>query len=269
MKKIIYGGVILALVCIGITACNKDNSNSIPGNTAGVSQVETDVQNIFDTYKNKQKNSSRSTIVVENNNNPLNNSGVEHNVVLDFILASNPNETNFCNQIPLVNTNFGTSISYNCNQLTSLCQSGLSVTFDNSLEYKSDLLLSLLNSSEIDVNEYDLVNTTFLNADGLSIEDRIDFIKGVENYTVNSSLFNFNQKNRILRTLAIYRYSSYYWEIENPTATANPTVVAMADAAAEYWAMNSPNSPAQDGKDVNAIAGMVSAYIQTYLIIFG
>jgi hypothetical protein len=143
----------------------------------------------------------------------------------------------------------------------------MSETFDNSQEYKSDLLLSLLNSSEIFVEEYDLVNTTFLNANGLDLESKIDFIKGVEDYTVTSTTLNINQKNRVLRTLAIYRYSSYYWEYEHPTASAQGPLVAMADALGAYWALNSPDSPAQDGKDVNAIAGFFSALVSIMILL--
>ncbi|MDD2345290.1 MAG: hypothetical protein PHY85_04010 [Bacteroidales bacterium] len=263
MKKLIYGGLFLALVGIGFAGCKKDNVVINKDKNDNTSQIKSEVLNIFNNYKKSTTFALKNKGVynIENKNNPFDYVGYLHNEVLQFIMSADIYESSICDKISKVNMNFRVNIINDCNQLFDLCVDGVFKSFDNDGNFKSDLILNLLYKNRIDKNEYSIINTTFLNVNDLDFDSKIDFIKDVEEYTTRNSTLNTEQKNRILRTFAIYRYSSYYWEIENPQPIARGSVSSFADACAEYWALNDPDSPAQDGKDVYAFAGVVSAIV--------
>ena len=233
----------------------------LPNNPESTSNVKADILDIFNSVR--KGNSSLKNLAdfnIKNLDNPLDSVGFLHNKVLIFIMSDDIDASIICNKIPAVNREFNVDILTDCHNLINLCSDGLNRSIDNEDNFKADLLLSLLNENKISEDEYQIVSTTFLISNDLSFNNKINFIKDVERYTITSRDLDNQEKNRILRTFAIYRYSSYYWEIENPQPKRGP-VSAYADAMAEHWALNDPESPAQDGKDVYALAGLVSGIV--------
>lgn len=203
-----------------------------------------------------------------NEENPYDSIGYKHNEVLKHLLTLELDDTNMCNSLSEGSNEFNIDINLNCQEMLSIIDEGRIKTFDSIGNYQSDFFNQLLSSNKISQNEYYLIDTTIKNTFNESdLNQKIQLLKVSENYTINSQNFNEVEKGRILRTLAIYRYSSYYWG--NESARGKNPMVELADAAAEYWAMNSPDSPAQDGGDVYLISGIASLIMDiiiTYLM---
>ncbi|MBC9811204.1 hypothetical protein H9Y05_01835 [Crocinitomicaceae bacterium CZZ-1] len=260
MKKVILGTLFLGSIGLGILGCKKEGIQNKQDNDS--SQIRSDIQKIFNTHsKDENYHVKSDEVSIENRDNPLDNVGYMHNEVLRFIMSPDINRTIICTKIPEVNRAFKVNVSNDCDKLFRLCEIGVAESFDNEGNFQSNVLRTLLEENKIQENEFQIVSTTFLYTNDMKFNDKINFIKAVEKYTIQSSDLNSEQKNRVLRTFAIYRYSSHYWENENPQPNAMGPISAFADACAEYWALNSPDSPAQDGKDVYAIAGLVSAVV--------
>ena len=263
MKKLINGALALTLGML-VYSCIKEEFKNVNGTDQNKANVVEDLTKIFNEVENDKvntanKSSSKLSVPLANKQNPFNSTGVQHNEALRYLISLELTESNVCSSILSLNKEFGTNININCDEFLSLIQSGANKTFDEQGNYKTDLLDALLNENKISNNEYLVVNTTIENVYDLdNLNQKIALLKASENYTRNSQFLTESEKERIQRTFAIYRYSTYYWEVEEAALAAGP-IANLADAMAEYWALNSPDSPAQDGSDVYAIASIVSS----------
>lgn len=256
--------MILLIASFVFFACEKEKGAVSSNNSDINNKIESDVLSIFHSLTKGENNSLKNLddLNIQNLNNPFDSVGYLHNEVLSFIIQEDIDESTLCEILPDINTHFGVDISNDCDQWYSLCEDGISNTFDDEGNYKSDMLLNLCNEDKISESEYQIINTTFLNVGELDINSIIEFIKDVEAYTLENTSLDTEGKNRVLRTFAIYRYSSYYWRVENQQPQG--PISALADAIAMHWALTSDDSWAQDGKDVYAIAGTVSAYVHLW-----
>ncbi len=83
---------------------------------------------------------------------------------------------------------------------------------------------------------------------------------------INQTGFNGEEKERMLTTFAIFRYSSSFWVNINSQKASfrmRDLMVAVADAIAEYSAANCTNGvncdDFQDGKDIYQYSGLMSS----------
>lgn len=261
MKKLIYGAMALTIGLL-IYACNKEDVKNLKRADESKTNIVEDLNNIFSEIDNDEittKSSLKLNVPLANEHNPFDNVGVQHNEVLRYLRSLELTESTICNSLPAVNKEFQVEITLNCDELLSLIDNGAAKTFDNEGSYKADLLNDLLSKTKISNNEYLVVNTTINAVFNLNnLNQKIALLKASENYARNSPFLTNNEKARIQRTFAIYRYSTFYWEIEDAVAAKGP-IASAADAMAEYWASNSPDSPAQDGSDIHAFSGLVSS----------
>lgn len=272
MRKLIYGGAALT-IGLFFNSCEKVNIDGTRKTDEVKNVIIEDLNDIFKKIEDKNEyNTTKSLSIsidsISNEQNPYNEVGVEHNSVLAYIRSLNLNDTNFCKAIPAVNSKFEVNLDLTCKELKLLIQSGTDMTFDKDNNYSSEFLEHLVDKGKISENEFLIVNTTFANVSTLSdLKLRISKIKAIEDYTINTPLLNKEEKGRVLRTFAIYRYTTYYWEVEAGYSFSSIGVAEIADAIAEHWALNSLDSPAQDGKDVHIISGIVSAFF-TFMFSF-
>ena len=264
MKKLIKFGAMALTMGMFIYSCEKENVNSTKNTSHSNNNIVEDLHQIFNEIQGEEdnvnaKSSSNLSVPLANKQNPFDNDGLQHNEVLSYIMSLGLDESNVCSSLGLVSKEFQVKIDLSCNELISLINDGSSKTFDDERNYKSVLLNDLLNRGNISENEFQVVNTTIEKVYNLTnLNQKITLLKASENYTRNSQFLTDIEKERIQRTFAIYRYSSFYWEVDAIELAAGPGASA-ADALMYYWALNSEYSPAQDGKDAYAIAGAVSA----------
>ena len=263
MKKLIYGAMALTIGLL-IYACNKEDVKQLKRADESKANIVEDLNNIFSEIENDRdeittKSSPKLNVPLANKQNPFDNTGVQHNEVLRHLSSLEFTESNVCNSIPAVNKEFEVEININCDELLSIIDNGANKTFDKKGNYKTDLLDDLLSEGKISNNEYIVVNTTVENVYDLdNLNQKIALLKASENYARNSPFLTDIEKERVQRTFAIYRYSTFYWEVEAEKLAAGP-IANLADAYATYWAMNSMQSPFQDGASIGIFAGVVSS----------
>lgn len=258
MKKMIFVGFFLFLAGIASICCSRtDDGTDV--------NIENDILNIYKNCENKNLAKKTSELNIQNVENPLDSVGILHNEVLDYLLKDGVNRTTLCNKIPAMNVKFNTNINISCQNLYDMCHAGMLKTFDKDGNYKSDLLQDLYITKKISKAEYEIINTTFLNSNNLMFNNKVQFIKDVEKYTLNCNRLTTQEKNRILRTFAIYRYSSYYWEVSKSNTDEFGPISAYADSLAEKYALTH-GEPGfiEDGKDVYAFAGVVSTIVHIF-----
>ncbi len=141
------------------------------------------------------------------------------------------------------------------------------------MNYNPDFINNLDKISEL---EKRTVNTFFIAmCNYASSNDQIAACKKAEEFILNSKDFQKDEKERLLSTLAVYRYSTYYWAKKasgkSNEGMYNNCIYNISDAIGEYIAANYPekvmeccNIDIQDGKDVHLYGGSVSitAYIR-------
>jgi hypothetical protein len=257
MKKLIYFVFAVALGVL-IYSCTKENDdNNVIGKDEKSNSIVQDLNTIFNNIKNNNS-LSKLNVIVENEENPFDNVGVDHNIALAHLMAQNYTDSTFCNSLSEMEREFEVEVNYNCQEVLSIIEDGKIKTFDSLGNYKTDLLDELLKDDKISENEYSIVNTTVESVFASNnLNEKIELLKVAEEYTMNSQILTEVEKFRILSTFAVYRYSSYYWEIEQ-TERVNP-IVAVADALAMYWALHSELSEVNDGVEAGIISTLVSA----------
>ena len=266
MKKLIYFVFALALGMF-IYSCSKEvDEKEVSVQNTKNSNIVQDLNEIFNNVKNNNS-SSKLTVQVENEKNPFDYVGQKHNVALAHLMAQNYTDSTFCNSLSEMEREFEVEVNYNCQDILSIIEDGKTETFDSLGNYKTDLFDDLLTNKKIGENEYAIVNTTIENIFGNNnLNERIELLKVAEDYTINSQVLTELEKNRILMTFAVYRYSTYYWEIEE-SERANP-LVDVADALAMYWALHSIDSEVNDAVEAATIATLTSLGVAVVVGIF-
>ncbi len=249
-----------------IYSCSKESDssqvNELNGNNVNIAE---ELNNVFNKVR-ANNSSSRLMVQVENEENPFDNVGASHNEILGHLMAQEYTDSTICNAISEVEREFNTEIEFNCQEMLSFINEGKNETFDSINNYKTDLFDELYNSNKIGLSEYSIVNTTIENVySSIDLNEQIELLKVAEEYTISSQSLTEVEKGRILRTFAIYRYSSFYWEIE--ASDKKHPIVALADALAEYWAMYGDDSPSEDGYTINAISSLVSASVSVIVTV--
>lgn len=241
-----------------IYSCEKGDDNNISSGEKKkiTSNIVEELNSIFGNIESDNA-SFKLNVQLANENNPFDSVGVKHNEVLSYLNSLELTESTICNSLTEASREFDTRITLNCQEILNVINNGTSKTFDDLGNYKADLLDELLSTDKISENEYSIVNTTIENVyNNNDLNQRIQLLKASEEYTKNSQVLTDTEKGRIQRTFAIYRYSTYYWEVET-NKLAGPGA-DLADASAEHWLLNSGYSPAQDGGDVYVLSGLIS-----------
>ncbi len=270
MKKIIYGAIVIAVVSMFTYSCN--NYDELD-DTTDVSKVASDLQTIFDEIKaNKGNVAARTSYVsVANANNPLDSVGELHNDGLDFLIGLSLDESNMCNSLPEINSEFGAHIGLSCNETLSVLDTLVGGALKEDYDYSSEYLENLYITRKISYDEFSVMNTTISNVYDMDLSQKIESIKAAEKYVIESTVLTTAEKDRVLGSFAVYRYSSFYWENEY-TGTWRAQdgyglIGSMVDMMAFYWAsyQSLDSSAFQDGGDMTLFASNVSYCISHML----
>ncbi|MDR3047843.1 MAG: hypothetical protein LBU51_09620 [Bacteroidales bacterium] len=127
--------------------------------------------------------------------------------------------------------------------------------------YYSKYINSLANISETEKVIINLYFTKMVSIDNL--QERIETSKSAENFIVNEKSLSYNEKQRILITFALYRYSTYFWTTEFPSKQNQGGGCDLIDGAGFYIATHGDFPPRyiEDGASAHAYAAFFSAVI--------
>jgi hypothetical protein len=136
--------------------------------------------------------------------------------------------------------------------------------------YNSSFINSL---SQISATEKEIINQYFDHMAQLSdYRNRVALSKEVEAFVIKESSLSSPIKDRVLSCFAVYRYSTYFWAVDQNLSFALPNLPSFMDAAARYqyvccditW-LGWTTDDIQDGADLYRYTYAVSLF---YAIIF-
>lgn len=242
MKKTV---LLLTAAVTGIllTSCNKEEAILSPADRSP-QNVEKELQEIFaetmQKYTSKEKSSGILAVPLENNENPYNDAGINHNSVLKFIHSQKTDD--LYELTDLVKSEFPETknFDFTADDVQNSVDLGFPLTIKNDMII-SDIYDSLVADNKISEKERSILFTTgkaFFDAN--NINQKIQIVKVAEKYILRSSDISENAEMRMLVSFAILRYSTYYWEIEvgDEIEFACAECVEFADESAAVWALH-------------------------------
>ena len=262
--KVLFLSVILAG---GIfTSCKKENVLTTSPNNNYDENLESELEELFlqtkEEHSQNLKSSNQLNVPLPNKKNPYDIVGVKHNEALDLIRSQNNSKFDICQLTDLIQREYDVKNAFSCSDISNTFNSGRDMFFNNN-NYSSQLFDNLLDENKISANERNILNSTtsaIFNANNMN--QKIALLKASENFTRNYPHISEDARQRILTSFAIFRYSSFYWEIDeaDEVELACSVCVAAADAYAYYWALNSPDV------DDNVIQDNATAYSFSSLV---
>lgn len=250
MKRIL---ALLTIICVVFSSCTKstDKSDILQQFISSIHPTELNVKSYAD---------------IANPMNPYDDAGVIHNEMVTSIIQTRNNECDSLDFINCINKYSDFEIE-NLNVFRLLINSIYPKIFDAEGTYKGDLVNNLINIPEL---EKATINTFFQNITNYSaVSDKISACINSEKFIIESCDYTKESKERILSCLAIYRYSTYLWDIKLGSSQDKnfknwSNIYDVFDAIGEYLALQTDipwdeyHIDIQDGKDVYRFAGMVS-----------
>ncbi len=231
-------------------------------------------QNVVNDFKqiinNVDITSFNKAIDVYFPENPYDSIGILHNIVLQKL-----NEQNLL----LYNSNIKDVISsleiifnktLNDNDYIGYVKQLKSEIIINEVDYNESFINSL---NTLTIDEKEIVNNYFLTMFSTTdVGGIIAKSKAAEHFIINSNSFSNIEKERMLKTFAIFRHSSSFWADFNKLKLNKHLAKVLAsavDAISYYCAANCINvncDDFQDGKDLHMYSGLMSSI---YYVLFG
>ncbi|PHR47973.1 MAG: hypothetical protein COA32_05430 [Fluviicola sp.] len=248
------------------TSCEKEEVIGFSPNDSSDENLKSELEELFEETREEHnfslKSSGQLNVPLSNKKNPFDIVGEKHNEALDLIRSQSSSDFDICQLTDLINREYNLNNAFNCSDINNSFDSGKDLFF-NGNNYSSQLFDNLLSNNEISTNERNILNSTTIAVFGANnMNQKIALLKAAENYTRNYPHISEESRDRILTSFAIFRYSSFYWEIEeaDDVELACSVCVAAADAYAYYWALNSPDV------DDNVIQDNATAYSFSSLV---
>lgn len=257
MKKISVLATLLAVVMFAFTGCEKE---------ASIKNVLAEFARVLDQAPVVQR------CEVKFDKNPYEGAGITHNsALLDMNAAGafQGDETNF---LQICSKHTGFDWNSNPHQLQNTILLLNSKIWTDKGEYAPDFVEQLSGTSNL---EKEILNMYFEKMS--SITDwkmRVELSKKAEEFVINSKDFKKKEKENLLSTFAVFRYSTYLWEnqIQIPKIKSSQiSAYNFYDARGEYLALHGlvdENITIEDGKDVHMYAASLSAAGCIYAAIY-
>lgn len=278
MKKLIYGGLFLALVGIVFVGCKKEESKVLRKQNSHDSKLTTNEQKFLSDLKItiKQKSSNfvytKSTEVDPSfQDNPYDYIGSNHNSQLNE-LHNNPNYND--NPIDVINlfndlnSKKGHPLYNNSEQVLSDINYYKSEVFTEQNNISNDWINSL-SSPFFEKQTLKLYFLSVSSSDNLQL--RIAISKVIESAVKESPFYSSESKRRLLTLASIFRYSSSYWTDFGNSTPQEIDIFSKFDAAIAERCMDGTYMP--DGYDVscsgiaNQVGSLYSAVFR--IMVFG
>lgn len=166
----------------------------------------------------EDKKNLNTLIDPSNSNNPYDSSGYYHNLALDYIMQHN--EEFGCDSATNVNALKTLLIDFETEVLQSipsnLVEDSINNIFDEYFGYDIFLTPSQFQAKynitgPVQNKLNQLINTAELITNSYTLEQVIDTIKNLESTWINDQYLTTNEKEILLRSSSILRYSFVYW----------------------------------------------------------
>jgi len=246
MKKIKFSLVAFFAITLLSNSCKKDTTLLNHVRTESTINIE---NSLAGDFKKEILNFKQSQVEYEGTSsrtgypgfpqNPYDDIGYNHNNVITFVRSSQGyNSANFDfiynKSILYTESVLKDKFTYSMQSLNKAFETGIKKLFINKHEINFDYINSI---KEISQNEKSIL-FLFVNeiANENNVHVRIAKAKVSENFIKNRSDLMQNEKDRLYRFFAVYRYSTLYWS-SNSTIT-DKTIGDLADAMFEYICIN-------------------------------
>ena len=228
MKKVIYGSLFLASICIGIMGCQKEfQPNGEEDDTAMqerlfLENLKAELEETKLTFQ-----TTKSSVNPAFPANPFDAVGIKHNVDLEAI-HSHPNfikDPMVALQVFNQNHRDNTGMAIVTNSegaLQTITRYSSGVISNDQLNYD---WMNSLNVSFVERQTLALYFTSVYSTDNINL--RVALSKVIEVAVKNSFFYNGASKERLLSCFSIFRHSTVYWDDFDGYAGLNPYSAAV------------------------------------------